>query len=324
MMPALPRRRAALALAGLAAPALVHAQPLVASPIRFVIPYGTGGTADLVARMVGDRVGPAIGATIVPDYKPGANLIIGAQAAAEAAPDGRTLFMGTGTSQSLNPLLRSTLPYRANQFAAVSMMTENAYVMVVPPHSPARTLSEFIALAKARPAHLNYGSFGAGNITHLGVELLSRQAGITMQNVPYRAGAQADLDLLAGRLDFLMTTLTILPHLQSGAARALAVTTPERIPFLSAVPTVAEQGFPGFDVRGWFAMFVPAGTPPPIVQRLSAEVNVALRDPAVAAAFTPHGLTAKGSTPDELERQIAAENTRWAPIIEHLGLRDRL
>jgi tripartite-type tricarboxylate transporter receptor subunit TctC len=324
MMPVITRRSAALALSSLAAPGSLRAQPLVASPVRFIIPYGTGGTADLVARMVGDRVGPAIGATIVPDYKPGANLIIGAQAAAEAAPDGRTLFMGTGTSQSLNPLLRSTLPYRANQFAAVSMMTENAYVMVVPPQSPARTLAEFIALAKARPGHLNYGSFGAGNITHLGIELLSQQAGLSMTNVPYRAGAQADLDLLGGRLDFLMTTLSILPHLQSGAARALAVTTPERIPFLPSVPTVAEQGFPGFDVRGWFAMFVPAGTPVPIVQRLSAEVNTALRDPAVAAAFSPQGLTAKGSTPEELERLIIAENTRWAPIIERLGLRDRL
>lgn len=316
-------RRAVIAGA-LALPWAAEAQTAMSGPIRFVVPYATGGTADLVARMVGERVGASLGVTIVPDYKPGANLIIGAQIAAEAAPDGRTVFMGTGTSQSLNPLLRSDLPYRAAQFAPVSLLTENAYLLVVPPGSPAKTLAEFVALAKARPGHLNYGTFGAGNITHLGVELLGQMAGISMQSVPYRAGTQADLDLLAGRLDFQMTTLAMLPHVQSGAARALAVTTPRRFALLPDVLTVAEQGFPDFDVRGWFAMFAPVGTPAPIVQRLSLAVNAALVDPAVTAAFTPQGLTALGSTPEELGQLVAAENARWAPIIQRLGLRDRL
>jgi tripartite-type tricarboxylate transporter receptor subunit TctC len=289
-----------------------------------VVPYSTGGTADLVTRSVGDRMSAALGVPVVPDYRPGANLMIGAQIAATAPPDGRTLFLGTGTSHSLNPLLRSNLSYRPEQLVPVIPLTENAYIIVVPPDSPGRTLAEFIALAKTKQGGMNYGTFGAGNINHLGMELLAQLSGVTMNSIPYRVGVQSDVDLLAGRLDVLMTTLTILPHIQSGAARALAVTTSQRYPLLPGVPTVAEQGFPGYDVRGWFALFAPAGTPDPLIARYNAEANVALRDPWIPTAFAPHGLTPLGGSAADLGAMIAAENARWAPIIQRLGLRDQV
>lgn len=290
---------------------------------KLIVPYATGGTADLVARAAGDRITQKLGAPVVPDYRPGGNLVIGAQAAAAAPPDGRTLFLGTGTSQCLNPLLRSDLPYRADQFAPVAMLTENSYLFVVPPSSPARSLKEFVDYARQKPGQLNYGSFGVGNITHLGTEWLCQMAGISMQNVPYRAGTQADLDLLGGRLDFLMTTFSILPHVKSGAARALAVSMPERFALLAETPTVAEQGYPDYDVRGWFALFAPTGTPAPLLKSLNEACNLAMADASVREAFAPQGLVPVGGAPDLLAKQIAAENARWAPIIERLGLRDK-
>ena len=319
-------RRAAMSLAGmaLASPATLRAQTPVSGPIHVVVPYSTGGTADLVTRSVGDRMSAALGVPVVPDYRPGANLMIGAQIAATAPPDGRTLFLGTGTSHSLNPLLRSNLPYRPEQLVPVVPLTENAYIIVVPSDSQARTLAEFVALARVQRGGMNFGTFGAGNINHLGMELLAQLSGITMNSVPYRIGVQSDVDLMAGRLDVLMTTLTILPHIRSGAVRALAVTTPQRYPLLPEVPTVAEQGYPGYDVRGWFSFFAPAGTSEQILARFNTEANAALRDPAVSAAFAPHGLTPLGGSAADLGAMIAAENARWGPIIQRLGLRDKV
>lgn len=206
-------RRLALG-AAIAMPWIGRGRAETAAPpqIRFILPYSTGGTADLVARMVGDRMGAALNSIVVPDYRPGANLIIAAKAAAEALPDGRTIFMGTGTSQSLNVLLRSKLPYRPDQFAPISMLTQNDYALVVPNDSPAKTLAELVALARERPGHLNAGSYGAGNITHLAMELFASMAGITVQNVPYRDGPRSHLDLMAGRLDLMIAQLAVLPQ----------------------------------------------------------------------------------------------------------------
>lgn len=294
-------------------------------PIRLIVPYTTGGTADSLSRYVSDELGKALGQPVVIDFKPGGSLIVGAQAASVAKPDGYTLFMGTGTSNVLNALLRANLPYDPDKdFDPVAMLTENQYVLAVPATSEAKDLQSFLKLARSKPGQLSYSTWGAGNLNHLGVEQLSQLAGIKMQAVPYKGSSQADLDLMAGRIDFALTTPTIMPFVKDGRARAIAVTSSRRSAFAPDVPTIAEQGFPDFEVTGWFAIFAPKGTPEAIIQRLNTEINRVMQGDAIRERFVGDGLVPVSGPPSMLSERIALENRVWGAVIDSLNLRGKL
>jgi tripartite-type tricarboxylate transporter receptor subunit TctC len=314
-----------LALAALAGIAPAGAQGKYPDkPIRIIVPYTPGGTADLTARMMADRMSISLKTPVVLEFKPGGNLIIGAQAAATSAPDGYTLFLGSGTSHSINTALRSGLQYDARKdFAPVSNINRSAYLVAVPAESAAKTLGEFIALAKTKPGQLSFGSFGAGNITHLAVEMLAREAGVSLNHIPYKGSAQAELDLVAGRIDLLVTTFTMMPHVNDGKVRVLAVTTKERSPLLPNVPTVAESGFPSYDVDGWFAFFAPAQTPKEVIATLGAAVKEAAADPEVQARYAAFGMIAHPASPEAVTQRINEETAKWEAVVTALGIKDK-
>lgn len=293
--------------------------------VRIIVPYSAGGTADLTARMVSDRMSASLNAPVILDFRPGANLIIGATAGATAPPDGCTLFLGTGTSHTINPVLRSNLSYDPEKdFVPVSNINTSSYLVAVPADSPAKTLQEFVALAKSKPGKLTFGSFGAGNITHLAVEMFARDAGISLTHVPYKGSSQAEIDLITGRIDLLVTTFTLMPHVTDGKARILAVTTSERSPLLPDVPTVAESGYPNYEVNGWFALFVPAKTPADIVAVLNESVTRAVADPEVISRYAALGMVAKATKPEAMSEQMKLEKSKWESVVTALGLKDKI
>lgn len=294
-------------------------------PIKLIVPYTPGGTADIVARHLSDELGKSLGQPVVLDFRPGASLILGAQAAAASKGDGYTLFLGTLTSQVLNPILRKSLPYDAEKdFVPVALLSENMYVIAVPASSSAKDLPSFIDQARRRPDELNYGSWGIGNINHLGMERLSRAAKVTLRQVPYKGSAQTDLDLIAGRIDVVLTTPTIMPFVKDGKARALAVTSKTRAPFAPDLPTVAEQGYPGFEVTSWFALFATTGTPPAVVALLAREADKAMSKPEIKDRFAANGLVPLGGDSAGLAQRIAAENRDWGAIADALGIRGKI
>lgn len=323
-------RRDVLALAALtlaAAPFEARSQSSFPDgrPIRIIVPYGPGGTADLTSRMVADRIGTALKAPVVLEFMPGGNLIVGATAAAHAAPDGHTLFLGSGTSHVLNPLLRSSLSYDPlRDFVPVSGLNTSAYAVAVPASSPARTLRDFVDLARSKPGGLSYGSFGAGNLTHLAVEMLAREAGVTLTHVPYKGSNQAEIDLIAGRIDLMITTFTVMSHVDDGKARVLAITTRDRSPLLPEVPTIAESGFPDYRVSGWFGFYAPSKTPPAIVAKLNAAIAAALTDPLVKERYGALGMAVEATTPAAMLTRVQDEIKTYAPIIQALGLVGKL
>lgn len=313
------------AMLAAAGPANAQAKFPDGKTIRIIVPYTPGGTADLTARMAAERMSVSLKAPVVLEFKPGGNLIIGAQAAATSPADGYTLFLGSGSSHSINPTLRTNLSYDPRKdFAAVSNVNTSSYLVAVPADSPAKTLADLVALAKTKPGVLNYGSFGAGNITHLAIAMLARDAGITLNHVPYKGSAQAEIDLIAGRIDLLMTTFTLMPHVQDGKVRVLAVTTRDRSPLLPEVPTVAESGYPGYDVSGWFALFAPTGTPKDVIAILNAAVKDAVADPEVKARYATFGMVAHATSPGVVDAVINAEIPRWDSVVTALGIKDKL
>jgi tripartite-type tricarboxylate transporter receptor subunit TctC len=275
--------------------------------------------------MAAERMSVSMKTPVVLEFKPGGNLIIGAQAAATSPADGYTLFLGSGSSHSINPTLRSNLSYDPRKdFAAISNVNTSSYLIAVPAESSAKTLEDFVAMAKAKPGALNYGSFGAGNITHLAVAMLANEAGMSLNHIPYKGSAQAEIDLIAGRIDLLMTTFTLMPHVEEGKVRVLAVTTKDRSPLLPNVRTVAESGYPGYDVSGWFALFAPTGTPKDVIAILNAAVRDAVANPEVKARYAAFGMVAHATPPEAVDAVINAETPRWEGVVGALGLKDKL
>lgn len=308
-------RRALLALAALA-PLPTLAQTYPARPIKLVVPYAPGGGADSVARIVAKKVSETIGQLIVIENKGGAGAILGTDQVAKAEPDGYTLLLGQSGPISINPAVYNTLPYDPiRDFAPVTMTTGYPYILVVNADLPAKTLQEFVALAKARPDSMNYGSTGVGAANHLVAELFNSKAGLKMTHVPYRGTALAVADLLAGTLTMVFgDPVSVLPHMKSGKLRALAVTSAQRSPVSPEVPTVAESGYPGFEALAWHGILVPAKTPPEIVARLNAEFVKALADPATRELLVNQALAPVGNSPQAFADFIKADIATWKAV----------
>jgi tripartite-type tricarboxylate transporter receptor subunit TctC len=281
-------------------------------PVRLIVPFAAGGLNDVVARLVAPYLERALGQPFIIDNRPAASGIVGTDATAKATPDGYTLLM-VASSFTVIPATHQKVPYDAQRdLAPIVMVAKNALLFLVNPKVPAKSLAEFVALAKADPGKFNYASPGAATQTHLVVELFSQRAGIKLQHIPYRGGAPAMTAMVAGDTQFTaISTLLSLPQIQSAALRAIASGSLARDPQLPDLPTVAEQGFPGFEAIQWIGLLTTAGTPTAIIERLNAEVNRALRDPDLIAKFAQQGISPAGGTPADFQRTIATDLRNW-------------
>lgn len=313
------RTLGAATFATLATPALAQWQPT--RPIRVLVGFAPGGGTDITTRTIGARLQTLLGQPIVVENRPGAGGNLASEATVNAPADGTALMMGTIASLVMNPLM-VRLPFDVlTDLTAIGRSVEVTNFLVVAPEKPWRTLPELIAAARARPGQLSYGSSGVGGAGHLGGALLDSMAGIETIHVPYRGGGQLITDILSGKVDFsVATAATVLPHIEAGRLRALAVPSPRRSALLPNLPTVAEAAnLPGYEVANWYAMMGPRGLPRPIVDRVNAAMNEAMRDPEVASNLAKHGLEPAPSTPEELTATIRAETEKWRPIIQRAG-----
>jgi tripartite-type tricarboxylate transporter receptor subunit TctC len=294
------------------APVTAPAQNYPNRPIRLIVPFAAGGLNDVVARLVGPYLERALGQPVVIDNRPAAGGMVGTDAVAKATPDGYSLLM-VASSFAIIPATRAQMPYDAERdLAPIVMVAKNSLLFLVNPKVPATSLAEFVALAKAEPGKFNYASPGAATQTSLVIELFSRKAGIRLQHIPYRGGAPAMTAMVAGETQFTaISTLLSLPQLQAGALRAIATGSLAREQQLPDLPTVAEQGYPGFEAIQWIGLLTTAGTPPAIVERINAEVNRALRDPDLIAKFAQQGIAPAGGTPAEFVHTIATDLRNW-------------
>jgi tripartite-type tricarboxylate transporter receptor subunit TctC len=313
------RMLGAATFATLATPALAQWQPT--RPIRVLVGFAPGGGTDITTRTIGAKLQSLLGQPIVVENRPGAGGNLASEATVNAPADGTALMMGTIASLVMNPLM-VRLPFDVlADLTAIGRSVEVTNFLVVAPEKPWRTLPELIAAAKARPGTLSYGSSGVGGAGHLGGALLDSMAGIETIHVPYRGGGQLITDILSGKVDFsVATAATVLPHIEAGRLRALAVPSPRRSALLPNLPTVAEAAnLPGYEVANWYAMMGPRALPRPIVDRVNAAMNEAMRDPDVASNLAKHGLEPAPSTPEELTSTIRAETDKWRPIIARAG-----
>ena len=290
--------------------------------VRLIVPFAPGGATDVIARVIGGRLSEVWGQQVVIENRAGAGANIGAQAVAGADPDGYTLYI-TSVPHAVNRFLYPSLNYDpVADFAPVTLICMQPNVMVVPNSSPARSVMEFVAYAKANPYKISYGSGGIGTSVHLCGELFKRMTGIEMTHVPYRGAAPALQDVIAGRLDVIFDNVTAsLPQVKAGTARGLAVTTGKRVPAVPELPTIAEAGVPGFDVSSWFAFFVPAKTPDPIVEKLNKDIVTALAHPPVRERLEQLGAAPVGSTREALADHLKSEMDKWGPLIREAKIR---
>jgi tripartite-type tricarboxylate transporter receptor subunit TctC len=301
----------------LALPLAANAQAWPAKPIRLVVPFAPGGSSSIVARAVAAEMEKGLGQPIVIDNRPGGGGNVAMQEVARADPDGHTLIIGHIGTLAVNPFMFDNLPFDTNRdFAAVSLLAKVPNVFVVHAEVPAKNLREFVALAKKEPGRLYYGSAGNGSAGHLAMEYLKLVAGIDIVHVPYKGTGPNLIDLVAGRTQATSAgTPPLLPHVKSGKLRVIAVGSAERLSILPEVPTVGEQGYPGFETTQWYGLNAPGRTPAPIVKRLADEAAKAAKLPSVAERFAVDSAEAVGSTPEEYAQFIAREQARWGDVV---------
>ena len=306
----------ALLLAACAA----RAQQWPTKPVKLVIPFPPGGTTDILGRLIGQHAGDALGQPFVIENRAGAGGNVGAAEVARAAPDGYTFLMGTPGTQAINQFIYSKMPYDTEKaFAPVSLVARVPNVLVVHPSVPAKTLAELIAHARANPGKLNSASPGPGSTGHLSLELFNKLAGVKIQHVPYKGSGPALNDLLGGQVQMTIDNLpSALPHIQSGKLTALGVTTEQKVAVLPDVPTVGSV-VRGYEASSWFVVMAPAGTPDPIVRRLSAEIDNLLKKPAMLERMKTLGADPVGGTPEQLAAHIAAETKKWREVAQLSG-----
>jgi tripartite-type tricarboxylate transporter receptor subunit TctC len=299
-----------------------RAQPVFPSrTVRFIVPVAAGGSIDGTSRIVANRLSEIWGHQVVVENKPGAGNNIAVEAAARSEPDGYTALVAPITL-AVNRFLYPALTYDTlTDFAPVSLLVHFPNMMVVPNSSPAHSVKEFIAYAKANPGKITYASGGSGSSLHLAGELFKRMAGIEMTQIPYRGAAPAFNDLIPGRVDAMFNLVpSSLPLVRQGQLRALAVTTAKRLEAVPDLPTVAEAGVPGFEMTSWLAMVAPAKTPKDIIEKISRDAATAMADSAVRASLERYGVVVVGSTPAELGAHLRAEMDKWGPIIKAAGI----
>ncbi|MFI4888155.1 MAG: Bug family tripartite tricarboxylate transporter substrate binding protein [Burkholderiales bacterium] len=292
-----------------------------AKPIRLVVPFPAGGTTDILARAVAQKLSEAWGQQVIVDNRPGAGGNIGSDLVAKSAPDGYTLLMGTVGTHAINPSLYAKMPYdHVKDFAPVILVAGVPNVLVVNPSLPVHSVQELIAYAKANPGKLNFASSGNGTSIHLSGELFKTMTGVQMTHIPYKGSAPALTDLVGGQVQLMFDNLpSSLPFIKAGRLRALAVTSGTRAAALPDLPTLAESGLAGFEASSWFGVLAPAGTPRDIVAKLNGAIATWLASPEAREKLSSQGAIAAGGTPDAFARHIAAETVKWAKVVKASG-----
>src|ERR671937_1489803 len=317
------RMRTFFATVLLCAAALAQAQSYPARPIHLIVPFPPGGGNDTVARAIAQQIGPDLGQPVVVDNRPGAGGSVGAELAAKSPPDGYTLFLAGVGSHAVNPNLHSRLPYDpVKDFAPITLVASAPSVLVVNPAVPTRTIAEFTAYARANPGKINYASNGQGSAAQLAAAMYESMAGVMMVHVPYKGIAPALTDLLSGEVQLMFgTVVALMPHIQAGKLRALAVTSRSRSVLLPEIPTLAESGLPDYEAGSWYGIMAPAGTPRDIIERLHVAIVKALAQPEVAKRLAAEGAIVIGSTPAAFGAHIKAELARVAAVVRAAGIR---
>ena len=299
------------------------AQTYPHKPIRFIVPVPAGGSADFVARAYATRLGEALGQQVVVDNRGGAAGIIAMEATAKAAPDGYTLIQTNISTISINPYMYSKLPYDAEKsFAPVSITTLNPLVLVVHPAVAAKSVPELVSLARAKPGTVTYGSLGSGSIQHLAGFMFGKAAGVNLIHVPYKGAAPVTVDLLAGQVQTAFSGIgTVVAHVRTGKLRGLATTGPKRIDAYADLPTMKESGGPDIQMLLWNGILAPAGTPAPIVKKLSDEINRIVKTSDLAQAMAAQGTSPVSNTPEEFSLFIKSEQTKFKKLVQESGIK---
>ncbi|WP_422095878.1 Bug family tripartite tricarboxylate transporter substrate binding protein [Variovorax sp.] len=317
-------RRAAVAfLAALATAALAASAQYPERPVKFIVPYAAGSGVDVAMRPVADAMARELGQAMIVDNRPSAGGIVGTQALVSSANDGYTVGYGNLVTLSINPAFFSKLSYVPEKdLVPVGLISSNAYVLIVRKDLPVRSLQELVAYGREHPGKLSVGTPGIGSAGHLTGELLKTETGLTMVQVPYKTGTQAVADMVNGQLDVTIENISaVLPFVQQGRVKAIAVTSAKRAAVLPEVPTVAESGVPGFEVVAWGALMAPAGTSRKTVDRLNTALRAALADPAVVRANAALSIEALPSSPEELSALMKREKPRWAEAVRRAGVK---
>ncbi|MGI6855117.1 Bug family tripartite tricarboxylate transporter substrate binding protein [Mesorhizobium sp. 1B3] len=304
---------------------LANAQSWPSQPVKLIVGFSPGGTIDVVARIIGEQLQAKLGQPFVVENRTGANGMLAAEAVANAAPDGYSVFVSNSSTITLNPALFQNLKYNPERdFAPVTSVLSVPLILAVNPENPntanINTIEDLIAAAKAAPGEVLYGSAGNGNITHLAFELLSQRAGIKMTHLPYKGAAAAQAAALSQEVAVIFDTLSAIPQIKAGKLRPLAVSSAERLPMLPDVPTVAEKGFPGFNVGFWVGFFLPKDTPQDIIDKLAAEITAAGQDPVVQEKLSAQGSVVKIS-PAEFAEQIRKETAELADVVQKANIK---
>jgi tripartite-type tricarboxylate transporter receptor subunit TctC len=313
---------ALLAIVGSAASASAAGYP--DHPIRFIVPFPPGGSGDLVGRVVATQMSDTLAQPVVIENHAGAGGRLGVSLIAKAAPDGYTIGIGTLSTLGIAPVLYPDLPYDPRKsFAPIGMLMDSPVIMVVNPAVPARTVAEFVALAKAKPGKLNFGTLGPGTVHHFSAEDFSLMTGITMVHVPYTGAGPAMVGLLGNEVQVMFDNLASfkVQNIETGRLRALMVANPARLPQLPDVPSAPEVGLPDFDVSAWFGLMAPAGTPPAAIMRLNAALKAALTAKPVLAVYAQQAMNPGGGPPDQLTAKINAEISRWSRVVAATGFK---
>jgi tripartite-type tricarboxylate transporter receptor subunit TctC len=319
-------RRAALSTLGacvagaaslVALPAAAQGDAFPSKPIRIVVPYAPGGIADLLARLIAERLGPLVKQTVVVENRPGAGGHLGGELVAKSPADGYTLVLATIAHNGATAMYKGLKYNPTTDLQPVILVAESAGVLIVNPKVPANTVQEFTALAKSQPGRLNYASAGNGSAIHMATELYKYMTGTFIVHVPYRGSGPAMADLLGGQVDVMFENIaTAHPHIKSGKVRALGVTGRTRNASLPELPTIAESGVPGYAAEPWYTISAPRGLPPDVMRKLNADLNTVITSPELKARWEALGVTPLGGTPDDAARRNTLENERWTKVIQ--------
>lgn len=315
------RRRSMLAAATLALPLLAWSQSFPSKPVTILVGFPAGGPLDAHARLLADKLAAQLGQPVIIDYKAGAGGTVGAQAVAQSAPDGHTLLMANTGTMVINPAVYTKLPYQTlRDFASVARTAQQPLALVVNPAVPVKSVAELVALAKAKPGGLNYGSAGNGGISHLVPEMFKAATGTFIVHIPYKGSAPAFTDLMAGQVQLMAESVPqAAQYVKAGKLRALAVTSARRNPALPDTPTMIEAGIRDFDVVGFYGVLAPAGTPKPVLEKLSAAFKAVLDDPSIKSRMVQQGADPAFLGHEDFARFLASEMPRWAQAVKTSG-----
>jgi tripartite-type tricarboxylate transporter receptor subunit TctC len=290
-------------------------------PVRVIVPFAAGGNADFIARVIAQRLGEVFAKPFVVECRPGAAGVLAAEAAAHAAPDGYTLFLGSPSQVSIAPLVSRTAYDPIKDFTPISVVGTNPKVWAVHAGIPVESFAQFVGYVRQRPDQLAYANTGVGSISHLATELVLKRAGMRMVRVSYKSLPQSTTDVVAGRIATVFTNVSdVVPHFAAGSLKLLAVTGDQRSPQIPTVPTFAEAGYPGVVITTWNGLMAPAGTPRPIVERIADEVARGVKDPVIADRLLRNGVDPLGNTPEEFAQLIVADIALWAEAIRSAGV----